>query len=307
MSIASDQRYDAAIIGAGPGGSEMAYQLASRGFRVLVLERERLDREKACGGGIQLKELLEFGRLPAAVTERRIHRAVFISPSCHRLEVTGRNRRLFTVTVRRSIYDRYLQRRAEKAGAAFLPQARVVAIQQGNGWQQVEARVDGRSRTFQARLVVNAAGAAARSITQMLGIDEKPEEMCVTRHHWLRIPNIEEHFSDCIELYFIRQCHEGYVWIFPKRDSLSVGIGTTATSVRDRGLRLQSLLSEFIAEHPVAAAKLRDHEIISSGGGAIPMGPLARIAAPGAIVIGDAAGLGNLIHGGGIYQARKSA
>jgi len=306
----SEREFDALIVGAGPAGSEAAYQLASRGYRVIVLERDRLDREKACGGGIQLKELLEFGQLPAAVTERRIRRAVFISPACHQLEVTGRNRRLFTVTVRRAVYDRYLQQRAEAAGAIVLPHARVSGVETSLGrrpLRRVEVDVEGRPVTFTARLVVNAGGAAARGVTRMLGIDEKPEEMCVTQHHWLRIPRVEEHFSDCIELYFIRECHEGYVWIFPKRDVLSVGIGTTASSVRQRGLNLQSLLGEFIASHPVAGPKLRGHEIVQSGGGAIPMGPLGRIAAPGAIIVGDAAGLGNLIHGGGIYQARKSA
>jgi heterodisulfide reductase subunit A-like polyferredoxin len=51
------------IIGAGPAGCEMAYRLASDGFDVLVVEKDHLDREKPCGGGIQIQELVEFGPL----------------------------------------------------------------------------------------------------------------------------------------------------------------------------------------------------------------------------------------------------
>ena len=36
------------VIGAGPAGCEMAYRLASDGFDVLVVEKDKLDREKPC-------------------------------------------------------------------------------------------------------------------------------------------------------------------------------------------------------------------------------------------------------------------
>ena len=61
MTPISTRDPDAVIIGAGPAGSEMAYQLASAGFKVVMIEKEKPDREKPCGGGIQLKELREFG------------------------------------------------------------------------------------------------------------------------------------------------------------------------------------------------------------------------------------------------------
>jgi len=48
---------DVLIVGAGPSGSEFAYRMARLGHRVLVLERDALDREKPCGGGIQTQEL----------------------------------------------------------------------------------------------------------------------------------------------------------------------------------------------------------------------------------------------------------
>ncbi len=78
-------RYDVAIVGAGPAGSSAAIRLASGGLSVLLLEKAKFPREKLCGefispeclshfeelgvldemlsaGGTQLKETVFYGR-----------------------------------------------------------------------------------------------------------------------------------------------------------------------------------------------------------------------------------------------------
>ncbi len=42
-------RFDVAVIGAGPGGSSAAAALAALGWNVLLVERDRLPRHKVCG------------------------------------------------------------------------------------------------------------------------------------------------------------------------------------------------------------------------------------------------------------------
>jgi flavin-dependent dehydrogenase len=44
-----EELFDVAVIGAGPGGSSAAAALAARGWRVLLVERDRLPRHKVCG------------------------------------------------------------------------------------------------------------------------------------------------------------------------------------------------------------------------------------------------------------------
>jgi flavin-dependent dehydrogenase len=60
--------YDAMVIGAGPAGCVAARELGDAGFKVLVVERERLPREKPCGGFIppEAVRLIEerFGPIP---------------------------------------------------------------------------------------------------------------------------------------------------------------------------------------------------------------------------------------------------
>ncbi len=60
--------YDALVIGAGPGGCMAARSLSQAGFKAALLEREKLPRDKTCGGFIspQAVDLLQeaFGPLP---------------------------------------------------------------------------------------------------------------------------------------------------------------------------------------------------------------------------------------------------
>jgi flavin-dependent dehydrogenase len=60
--------YDVIVIGAGPGGCMAAKVLSGAGFKVLLVEREKLPREKPCGGFVppEAVALIEeyFGPLP---------------------------------------------------------------------------------------------------------------------------------------------------------------------------------------------------------------------------------------------------
>lgn len=300
--------YDAVVIGAGPAGSEMACRLALAGFSVLVIEKDRLDREKPCGGGIQLKELIEFGPLPDDVVERRIWKSRIISPENHVMEVpASTDPSQFSVTVRRSVYDRYLQNRAVHAGVELVSETRVTDMVRHGRTVMVRLEGSAGPRSVRTRLIVHAAGANASKLTAMLGMDPGGGELCVTCHQWLKPARMPSCFREAIEIYYLRENPEGYAWIFPKKDVLSVGIGATVASVRRQHLRLQALLANFIAGHPLAAKKLAGAPVVSTGGGVIRFGLLPRLWSPYAVVLGDAGGFANIVHGGGIYHARKSA
>ncbi len=66
--------YDVAVVGAGPAGCAAAREIARRGFKVLLLEKGALPREKACMGLLspQGRRLVEeaFGPLPPECLER---------------------------------------------------------------------------------------------------------------------------------------------------------------------------------------------------------------------------------------------
>jgi flavin-dependent dehydrogenase len=49
------QSYDVVVIGAGPAGATLAYELAKKGIGVLVIEKEKLPRYKCCAGGVTMR------------------------------------------------------------------------------------------------------------------------------------------------------------------------------------------------------------------------------------------------------------
>ncbi|HKV67061.1 MAG TPA: FAD-dependent monooxygenase, partial [Gaiellales bacterium] len=46
------ERYDAVVVGAGPGGAATAMLLARGGAKVLLCDRSSFPRDKTCGGGL---------------------------------------------------------------------------------------------------------------------------------------------------------------------------------------------------------------------------------------------------------------
>ena len=48
-------RYNVLIIGAGPAGSYLAYKLKKQGISILLLEKQKFPRYKACAGGLSKK------------------------------------------------------------------------------------------------------------------------------------------------------------------------------------------------------------------------------------------------------------
>jgi 2-polyprenyl-6-methoxyphenol hydroxylase-like FAD-dependent oxidoreductase len=63
MSMGGGKDYDVIIVGGGPAGASASVHLATRGARVLLLEREKFPRPKLCGEFISPECLGHFARL----------------------------------------------------------------------------------------------------------------------------------------------------------------------------------------------------------------------------------------------------
>jgi geranylgeranyl reductase family protein len=288
----------------------MAFQLAQAERRVVVREKGPLDREKSCGGGIQTQEIVEFGRPPEEAIERWITTARMYSSQNEALEVP-QLADLCGATVKRCVFDSYLQERATKAGASFLPHHRAVDIESSNGTATLSVMTPEGAQKMEAKLVVYAAGSTPSPVKRRVGVPHfDPDRMYVAIQCWIELEEeqVDERVGSTIELYGgSKVVPEGYGWIFPKRTILSVGLGTSLTAITSRGLDLRELLEEFLHQHPVVREKLDGGKRLYTDGGLIPARCLDQLVYPRMILLGDSAGVGNAIHGGGIYQARKSA
>ena len=63
------EKWDVIVVGAGPAGCAAAYELATSGRSLLLLDRCDFPRRKACGGGVTMKaaRVLRYSIKPVVV------------------------------------------------------------------------------------------------------------------------------------------------------------------------------------------------------------------------------------------------
>jgi len=279
------ERYDAAVIGAGPAGSVTAIHLARGGAaRVLLVDKARFPRDKPCGGGLTLRAVRQLPVDPGPVVEHEVDRMEFRLGRRSSFERTGRRGPFVLMTQRRRL-DYYLVEQAVAAGVEFRDGIKV------SGVAERSLRVDGEEIT--AEVVVGADGAngtTARSlglggpITQ--GVAYEGNAPFEERYRGLAV----------IELGTVPG---GYGWVFPKGDHINVGVG----GWESEGPKLRDHLAELCRRHEI------DHGALESvRGHRLPLRRAGFVPARGrALLVGDAAGLVDPLTGDGLYEAFVSA
>ncbi len=285
------QSHDVIVVGAGPAGATLAYELGKRGIGVLVLEKEKLPRYKCCAGGVTSKtaKLLDFDI--SEVMEDVIYELSFTfnlgSP------YLGQHSQPLIYTVMRDVFDYFLVMRAQQLGAVLMDGQKVTQVRVDADWVEISTT----DNIFRSRLVVGADGAYSvvakelgmgRSMEYAVGIESEivvPEEELVK---WKSRVQID---LGCIP--------GGYAWVFPKRNHLSIGAGCLASKARYLDRHHQKFLSSL---------SIGSYTIARSSSHLIPTCTKGRLVwQDKALLLGDAAGFADPLTGEGIYNAILSA
>src|SRR3989454_11403993 len=151
------ERFDVAIVGAGPAGSTTAYRLSRAHARVLLIDKARFPRDKPCGGGLTTRAVRQLPLSVEPVVEDRItrmHCRLRYGPKIER----GSTRVVCLMTQRRRL-DAFLVEQAVAAGAEFRDGVHVAVD------SETELRVDGRPVEVGAVIGADGAnGITARSL-----------------------------------------------------------------------------------------------------------------------------------------------
>ena len=153
------KQFDVAIVGGGPAGSSCAAFCALAGLRTLLLEREKFPREKVCGDCLNPSCWPVLDRLGLAQRVRDLQHAKllwveFIAIDGQKLIVDLPGGDDCEISVKRSLFDDLLLRRAGALGADVREQTTVSGLSKNGDWK-IET-VSGE--TFQTRMLIGADG-----------------------------------------------------------------------------------------------------------------------------------------------------
>ncbi|MFF5565370.1 geranylgeranyl reductase family protein [Streptomyces sp. NPDC012623] len=280
-SVHDEPVWDVVVVGAGPAGASAAYAAAVAGRQVLLLEKAELPRYKTCGGGIigPSRDSLPPGfELPL---KERVHAVTFSLNG--KLARTRRSKRMLFGLINRPEFDASLVEHAQKAGAVLRTGAAVSRVEQHGPAvpdRRTVAVVLSDGETVLARSVVGADGSASR-IGGHVGV--KMEQVDLGLEMEIPVPaTVAEDWAGRVLIDW-GPLPGSYGWVFPKGDTLTVGV----ISARGEGSATKRYLEDFVARLGLAGFE----PSVSSGHLTRCRSEDSPLSRGRVLVCGDAAGL----------------
>jgi flavin-dependent dehydrogenase len=295
----SAERTDVLVVGGGPSGSSCAWELRRRGLDVVVLDRQSFPRDKVCAGWITppVLEALEIAPEDYAKTGRVLQpiRGFMVSQrgdagaraDCGEVVSWG---------IRRCEFDHFLLARSGAALALGEPLDELSRESDGS-WL-----VNGRLR---ARWLVGAGGHFC-PVARLLGARPGAEEPTTVVAREIELELTPAQQAQCavapdLPALFFEPDLRGYGWVVRKGDWLNVGLGRQDAEAFPR--RVEAFAEWLVQQKlvpPDLPRRWRGHAYLLQHEAPRPL------TAPGALLVGDAAGLAYARSGEGIRPAVES-
>lgn len=207
------QIWDAIIVGAGPAGCAAAYDLASAGHNVLILDKAEFPRQKACAGGLTLKAIKTLRYSVEPVVRQQVA-TMRIERDQERSLLVRRKMPYCSMTVRAEL-DEYCFQQTLQAGAQFRRIEHLRSIQTTEDGVAID--IDGQA--LAARFLIGADGVHSQ-VRQLSGLGGD----------WFYKGFALETTVPCADAaahdltFDLGPIRDGYGWVFPKADHLNIGL-----------------------------------------------------------------------------------
>jgi digeranylgeranylglycerophospholipid reductase len=287
---------DAIVVGGGPCGSFAALNLAKLGVDVNVFEEHaEIGVPCHCAGHLSIRglKLLGLHPLPSEIVENVFYGAKFHPPNGKSFHV--RFSSPVTCAVNRVLFDKYIAKMAEKAGAHYFLNSVIESLIIENGFVKAVVVRRGKAKEkFSAKVVVDAEGISSRILRQS-GLVAFDRHMLVKAVE-AEVENVQDMETGMVEVFLGRDYAPGfYAWLMPKEDGKAkVGLAAKTGNPRE-------LLQTLMFKHPTASKKLRSAKILQASFHSITLGgPIPKAFSNGFLVVGDAASHVKPTTGGGV-------
>jgi digeranylgeranylglycerophospholipid reductase len=301
--------YDMVVVGGGTAGCFAAATAAQEGLDVVLLERKSEDDggHIACGDAIKGKstfpDVIDRDYLrEESFTNENIQRALFLNPKGENYDIPFED--ASGAVVDRKRYGEVLLEEADRVGAELHYDTVVKDVLQNGSVSGVEAIQDGEARTYEADVIIDAAGALSL-LQDKVDFDGTTYDTNVTYEHFcsayrevIEVPEPVD-YDDAIVFKPTEEL--GYLWYFPRsKTEINAGLGF---QMNQPPMELVEKLKHDLETR----SEFEGAEVKDKLGAALPTRrPYDSAVAPGFMSVGDAAGHVNPTTGGGIPGAAKA-
>ncbi|ELY43726.1 geranylgeranyl reductase family protein [Natronorubrum sulfidifaciens] len=302
------QSPDVVVVGAGTAGCYAAATIARAGYDVVILERKTEDEAGhiACGDALKgadaFPEAIPKSKLEPAFTNTGVDHGRFEIPqedTVLEIPIPGE-----LAVIDRWEYGRRIIEGAESVGVDFHYDTVVNDVTQADDGRVtgVEAIRKGEPRTYEAAVVIDAAGSLS-VLQDHVDFSESTFDTNVNYSHFCSAYREIVHVDEPVEwddalVFKPTERAAGYLWYFPRTDTeINAGLGFQMT---EEPMKLVDDLKRDLENRPEFAGA----EVEDKLGAALPTRrPYDSAVHPGYMAVGDAAGHVNPTTGGGIAGA----
>ena len=219
------QLFDVAIVGGGPAGSSCGAFCAMAGLQSLVLDREKFPREKVCGDCLNpscwpVLERLELAERVRDLPHSKLCSVAFIAIDGREVIVDLPSDANCEISVKRSLFDDLLLRRARELGAKVHEQTTVTGLSRNDHWNIETAS----GEFFQARILIGADGRNS-TVAHLCNLLPRPARERVALQAHIPLPR---DFGNRIVLQFLREGYSGQASVNETQLNLCL-VGTPPT------------------------------------------------------------------------------
>jgi geranylgeranyl reductase family protein len=225
------QLFDVAIVGGGPAGSSCATFCALAGLQTLVLEREKFPREKVCGDCLNsscwpVLKRLELAERVRDLPHSRLSSAEFIAIDGCKVIVDLPSGSDCEISVKRSLFDDLLLKRARELGADVRDETTVTGLSRNDDWKIETAS----GHALHARMLIGADGRNS-TVAHLCNLLPRPERERVALQAHVPRPG---DFDDHIVLQFLPEGYSGQAPVNDTQLNLClVGTPPTISTLRN--------------------------------------------------------------------------
>ncbi|MBY8988677.1 MAG: NAD(P)/FAD-dependent oxidoreductase [Candidatus Lokiarchaeota archaeon] len=305
--------FDVIVVGAGTGGSTAARFAAEKGLKVCLIDSKDKKEigNKICGDAVG-SEIFDFLKIRHPRDDElscKIKGAKLYSPDLKKcIDLTDPKQAGYIVN-RIEFGQRLLNEALDAGVELFIDNTMALDLlysqQTVSG---VKVKLDnGEKVDLRSKILIDASGfySPLRKNVKSTLIEKEilKEDSILCYREIIKFSPQDLNITnpDYISIILNRdKAPGGYIWYFPKnQSSLNIGLGTFMNlKGKIKDLYHQNVFNEFI--------KTSKYEIISSGGGVVPVRrPLWSCTDNGIMFVGDSACQVNPLHGGGIDPSMR--